>query len=148
MSNNIIAELTSLKSTPTAELKAKWRELFGSEPPAYNRQYLIGRLSYRIQELRFGGLRPEVVARLDAIADEIEGTAKHRPREQLRYRPVAGTRLIREWRGVEHCVLVREQDFEYDGRPFKSLSAVAGAITGSKWNGWIFFGLTNPASVK
>ena len=51
-------------------------------------------------------------------------------------RPIAGTRLIREWQGVEHCVTVRDDDFEYQGRPYKSLSAVARVITGTRWNGW------------
>ena len=50
-------------------------------------------------------------------------------------RPIAGTRLIREWQGVEHCVTVRDEDFEYQGRPYKSLSAIARAITGTRWNG-------------
>ena len=50
---------------------------------------------------------------------------------------------IREWQGVEHCVTVREHDYEYQGRPYKSLSAVARAITGTRWNGWTFFGLKN-----
>ena len=56
-----------------------------------------------------------------------------------------GTRLIREWQGVDHCATVRESDFEYQGRPYASLSAVARAITGTQWNGWLFFGLKNRA---
>jgi hypothetical protein len=55
--------------------------------------------------------------------------------------PVAGTRLLREWQGVEHAVTVLTDGFEYDGRPYKSLSAIARAITGTRWNGWLFFGL-------
>ena len=51
-------------------------------------------------------------------------------------RPIAGTRLIREWQGVEHSVTVIGDGFEYQGRPYKSLSAVARAITGTRWNGW------------
>ena len=58
-------------------------------------------------------------------------------------RPIAGTRLIREYQGVEHCVTVRDEDFEYQGRPYKSLSAIARAITGTRWNGLLFFGLKN-----
>ena len=48
-----------------------------------------------------------------------------------------------DWKGVEHCVTVRDHDYEYQGRPYKSLSAVASAITGTRWNGWVFFGLKN-----
>jgi 23S rRNA U2552 (ribose-2'-O)-methylase RlmE/FtsJ len=58
-------------------------------------------------------------------------------------RPITGTRLIREYQGVEHCVTVREDDFDYQGRPYRSLSAVARALTGTRWNGWVFFGLKN-----
>ena len=58
-------------------------------------------------------------------------------------RPLSGTRLIREWQGVEHCATVRDDGYEYQGRPYKSLSAVARAITGTQWNGWTFFGLKN-----
>jgi hypothetical protein len=54
-----------------------------------------------------------------------------------------GNRLIREWQGVELCVTVLDEGFEYQGRPFKSLSAFARAITGTQWNGWLFFGLKN-----
>ena len=53
----------------------------------------------------------------------------------------AGTRLIREWQGVEHIVTVTADGFEWQGRPYKSLSAIARAITGTRWNGWVFFGL-------
>ena len=56
-------------------------------------------------------------------------------------KPIAGTKLIREYQGVEHCVTVRADDFEYLGRPYKSLSSIAREITGTKWNGLVFFGL-------
>ena len=58
-------------------------------------------------------------------------------------RPIAGTQLRREWKGVEHVVTVREHDFEYGGLPYRSLSAVAREIAGTRWNGWLFFGLRN-----
>jgi hypothetical protein len=114
-------------------------ELFGREPPPYNRRFLETRLAYRVQELAFGGLKPETVERLEALAAQVEGKAV--PGRQLSERPIAGTRLIREWKGVEHCVTVRDADFEYQGRPYKSLSAIARAITGTRGNGLIFFGL-------
>jgi hypothetical protein len=56
-------------------------------------------------------------------------------------RPIAGTRLIREWKGVEHTVTVLDDGYEYQGRPYKSLSAIARAIAGTRWNGWVFFGV-------
>ena len=93
--------------------------------------------------LAYGGLSEEALERLDAIADELEGKAVKRRRDAAAGRPIAGTRLIREWQGKEHCVTVRRDDFEYQGRPYKSLSAVARHITGTNWNGLVFFGLKN-----
>jgi DNA invertase Pin-like site-specific DNA recombinase len=65
----------------------------------------------------------------------------HIRKQRLDDRPIIGTRLIREWRGVEHCAAVTRDGFEYAGRPYKSLSAVARTVTGTRWNGWTFFGL-------
>jgi hypothetical protein len=141
VSDNIVAQVAALKRADTKALKARWRELFGAEPPPYNRRFLESRLAYRLQELAYGGLPADAVARLAALAAEVgEGHPKNNKRA-VGDRPVSGTRLIREWKGVEHQVTVRDVDFEYQGRPFKSLSAIARAITGTRWNGLVFFGL-------
>jgi hypothetical protein len=86
-------------------------------------------------------LSRETRERLRAIAQQYATKDAAERKARPLQRPVAGTRLIREWRGVEHCVTVRKDDFEYLGRPYKSLSSVAREITGTKWNGWVFFGL-------
>jgi hypothetical protein len=144
VSDTVLAKVAALKAARTIDLKQQWRELFGTEPPLYNRRFLESRLAYRIQELAYGGLKPETIARLEAIAEDLDGgDPDRRRRRAAQDRPIAGTRLIREWRGVEHCVTVRDEDFEYQGRPYKSLSAVARAITGTRWNGLTFFGLKN-----
>ena len=78
-----------------------------------------------------------------ALAEQLDGGDPSNRRRHHQDQPMPGTRLIREWQGVEHCVTVRDEGFEYQGRPFKSLSAVARAITGTQWNGWLFFGLKN-----
>jgi hypothetical protein len=143
MADTVLAQLAALKTAPIAALKQKWRDLFDREPPPYNRRFLESRLAYRIQELAYGGLKPETIERLDALADELEGKDGKRRRSALESRPIAGTRLIREWKGIEHCVTVRDENFEYQGRPYQSLSAVARAITGTRWNGLVFFGLKN-----
>jgi hypothetical protein len=145
MTETVLAQLRALKTASVGELKQRWHVLFDREPPPYNRRFLKSRLAYRVQELAFGGLTTEAVERLDAIADELEGKASRR-RSSLEAKPIAGTRLIREWKGVEHCVTVRDNDFEYQGRPYKSLSAIARQITGTRWNGLIFFGLKNTRS--
>src|SRR5215470_6144049 len=97
-------------------LKARWRELFATEPPPYNRRFLESRLAYRVQELAYGGLKPETIERLEAIAGglDIKDPAARR-RHRAKDRPISGTRLIREWQGVEHCVTVQDEGFEYQG---------------------------------
>lgn len=143
MSDTVLAQLAALKSAPTPDLKQQWRELFGTEPPPYNRRFLESRLAYRIQELAYGGLKPETVRRLQALGEQLDGGSPVMRRIRTDRKPIAGTRLIREWQGVEHCVTVTDDGYEYQGRPYKSLSAIARAITGTRWNGWTFFGLKN-----
>ena len=89
----------------------------------------------------------EVRQELDARTDGSEHKGKRR-NGVSNDRPVAGTRLIREWRGVEHHVTVRIDGFEYQGRKYKSLSAIARAITGTRWNGPLFFGLRKHGSAR
>ena len=137
----IPARLAVLKSTPTPELKTQWRELFETEPPAFNRRYLESRLAYRIQELAYGGLKPETVKRLETLGEQLDGGNITLRRIRADLKPITGTKLIREWQGVEHTVTVLADGYEWQGRPYRSLSAVARAITGTRWNGWIFFGL-------
>ncbi|MDQ3558224.1 MAG: DUF2924 domain-containing protein [Pseudomonadota bacterium] len=141
MSDNVLARLAALKTTPTPALKEQWREIFGREPPPYNRRFLESRLAYRIQELAYGGLKPETIERLEALGEQLDGGNIAIRKQKADNRPIAGTRLIREWQGVEHCATVLQDGYEYAGRPYKSLSAVARAITGTRWNGWVFFGL-------
>ncbi|MFV1877700.1 DUF2924 domain-containing protein [Nioella sp.] len=78
---------------------------------------------------------------LDLLADEVDGTLTRKSQIADPRNPVVGTKLIREWDGVAHTVTVLKDGFEWDGRRYKSLSAVARAITGTRWNGYRFFGL-------
>ncbi|SFG41306.1 Protein of unknown function [Palleronia marisminoris] len=140
----IPARLAALKTTPTHDLKKQWRDLFDSEPPPFNRRYLESRLAYRIQELTYGGLKRETVRRLERLGEELDGGDRKKSRVRAdRDRPTTGTRLLREWQGVEQVVTVTADGFEWQGRPYRSLSAIARAITGTRWNGWVFFGLKN-----
>jgi hypothetical protein len=142
----IPARLAALKTTPTPDLKVQWRELFASEPPPFNRQYLVTRLAYRIQELAYGGLKPETIRRLEKLGEHLDGGNPIKRRIRTDIKPITGTRLLREWQGVEHIVTVTADGFEWQGRPYQSLSSIARAITGSRWNGWVFFGLKNRRS--
>ena len=139
----IPARLAALKTTSTRELKNQWRELFDSEPPPFNRRYLESRLAYRIQELAYGGLKPETIRRLEKLGEDLDGGNPIKRRIRTDIKPITGTRLLREWQGVEQIVTVTADGFEWQGRPYQSLSAIARAITGTRWNGWVFFGLKN-----
>jgi Protein of unknown function (DUF2924) len=138
MTKSIAARVAALPKTTTPELKQMWRELFDREPPGLSRSYLISRLSYRLQELHFGGVKPSTRAKLDALADALDAKAA---RKRVVNGPVVGTQFVRQWRGTEHKVTVLADGFEWEGRRYKSLSAVARAITGTRWNGLTFFGV-------
>ena len=141
MTDTILARVAALKTTPTPDLKQQWHEVFGTEPPPFNRKSIESRLAYRIQEGAYGGLKPGTKERLRALGEQLDGGSVLARKRRVETRPIAGTRLIREWQGIEHCVTVMHDGYEHQGRPYKSLSAVARAITGTRWNGWVFFGL-------
>lgn len=148
MTDMVLTRVAALKTTPTPALKKMWQELFDTEPPAYNRRFLESRLAYRIQELTYGGLSRATLERLEVLAENLDGGDVTKRRQRVKDRPITGTRLVREWQGVEHCVTVLDDGFEYQGRPYRSLSAIARAITGTRWNGLIFFGLKNQRGAK
>ena len=120
LTDTVLARLAALKTMPIPQLKQQWRDLFETEPPPYNRRFLESRLAYRIQELAYGGLKPETVeAARRARPKSSTAVIRRAAASHHQDRPIAGTRLIREWQGVEHCVTVRDDDFEYQGRPLQ-----------------------------
>ena len=126
------------------QLRERWRDLYGAEPPHYRRQFLIKRLAYRIQELFYGGLSEATRTRLQQAAQDdpmacMQRRVSGNPRSQVDVLP--GTQFVRIWKDRCYEVLAHENGFEYDGRMFRSLSAVAREITGTRWNGRLFFGL-------
>lgn len=143
MTDTVLKRVAALKTLPIAALKQQWRELFDREPPPFNRRYIESRLAYRIQELAYGGLKPDTMRRLEALANELEQEGPKARGRTSKGLPTIGTQLVREWQGVEHRVTVTDNGFLHDGKPYKSLSAIARAITGTRWNGWLFFGLKN-----
>ena len=130
-----------IASLPHLSMKALWRlwdEHFDDRPGHHHRGWVEGRLAYRIQELAFGGLKPALRKKLQDI-----GATGQLPRPlQAMNGLLPGSTLTRVYEGVEHRVLVHGgKDFEYLGQRFKSLSAVAGRITGTHLSGPAFFGL-------
>ena len=136
-----LTRLAGLKAMSVGDLKAEWQALFNAPAPNNSRGFLEGRLAYRIQELTYGGLTRDTRRTLDTLADEVEGKGNRKVIASDSRVPVVGTRLVRGWDGIEHTVTVAKDGFEWQERKFKSLTAVARAITGTQWNGYRFFGL-------
>ena len=137
----VLARLAALKDMTVRELKGEWQALMGSPAPNNSRPFLERRIAYRIQELTFGGITKPTRQLLDALADEVEGKKVRKSMISDPRNPVIGTRLVREWDGTEHTITVLKDGFDWQGRRYKSLSAVARDITGTQWNGYRFFGL-------
>jgi len=148
-------ELAALEKMSAKELRGKYRELFGDESRTGNRQWLFRRCAWRLQARAEGGLSKRARQRAMEIADDADVrfipprevgpdgdkprraySTDVRPDDRL---PLPGAHLVREFKGREHVVTVQPNGFEYDGGFYRSLSAVAYAITGSHWNGYHFF---------
>jgi hypothetical protein len=144
----IVARVAALTTASVPELKQLWRELFQQEPPPFNRRFLETRLAYRIQELAYGGLNRDTVRRLEKLGEQLDGGKPAVRRRRTDTRPVAGTRLIRDWQGVPQEVLVGVDYYEFQGRRYTSLSSIARTITGTHRNGWTFFGFASARGTK
>jgi len=133
------AEISELPTLDIGGLREKWAALFGFNPsPLLGRPFMIGSIAYRLQEKRFGGLKPFIQRLLDQVSE----AASNEDLPRLpKPRASAGTVLIREWRGVRHRVTVLDDAVVYRGQRYKSLSEVARIITGAHWSGPRFFGL-------
>ena len=140
----VSAQIAALPALPMAELSALWDQYFPRRPKHINRSFLESRLAYRIQEMAYGAV-PVGIRRHLVEAGAAHSKIKHRVQASDTDRQqhlMPGTVLIREWDEREHRVVVTpESQCEYEGRTFRSLSAVARHITGVQWNGPRFFGL-------
>lgn len=129
-------EISELAGLPRADLIEYWQELYGCMPPkGTSMDFMVRAISYEMQAKHYGVLRPVVVRRLERIAG---GETEDAPRT-LALDP--GARLVREWNGAIHTVDVTDDGFEWRGKVYGSLSAIAREITGVGWSGPRFFGL-------
>ena len=137
-----IAELTHRS---THELRLTWRQLHRVAPPqGLSRDLLIRALAHHLQEQSYGGTGRALRRRLQTLTGEREKRGRSfDPAGVLK----TGATLVRQWRGHTHAVLVRDDGFEYEGQPYRSLSVIAKRITGAHWSGPRFFGLIKPARV-
>lgn len=135
---NIAAELARLADLTIFELRDEWRRLHRAQPPMRLSRDLLRRgITYKLQERPLGGLSKATLRKLESI--NAKSDADKPPAVPVSLKP--GTRLVREWRGVTHSVLVHAGGFEWNGERFGSLSLIAEKITGAHWSGPRFFGL-------
>ncbi len=142
-SATIAAEVAALASLSHRELRLAWRQYYKTYPPKFvNRTVIELGVAWKIQERAFGGLGAATKRQLDALADELEAKSDITRPKQLELRP--GARLIRDWHGETHEVVVTEDGFRWQGESWSSLSLIAKEITGTHWSGPRFFGLSGP----
>lgn len=151
MQDRLLNEILDLNNKPLKELKSKYQKLFGEEKAAPgNKTFLIKRIAYKLQELKYGGLsRPakekadELIKKYDPINNKtLHPSKKDEPGSKKDNRlPIPGTIITKVYKGKKLEVKVLEKGFEYKGKVYRSLSGVAKDITGSGWNGFLFFNL-------
>jgi hypothetical protein len=133
---DIGAEITRLDSLSIDGLRKEWRRLHQTPPPRrLSRDILLRGITYKLQENAFGGLSKAVLRKLRPAKTSPE--KQRRPRRSFK----PGTRLVREWHGVTHTVVILADGVEWRGQRYRSLSVVAREITGAHWSGPRFFGL-------
>lgn len=136
---DIAAELVRLEVLTLFELKGEWRRLHRTPPPKrLSRDLLMRGITYKIQERRLGGLSSSILRRMEGLSAEA-ASDKRRSIPPISLK--AGARLVREWRGITHSVLVHDDGFEWRGMRYGSLTTIAQEITGAHWSGPRFFGL-------
>ncbi|MDO3514996.1 MULTISPECIES: DUF2924 domain-containing protein [Ralstonia solanacearum species complex] len=146
--SSIAARVARLPDTPFAELKILWSQLFDIPLPTHNRSYVERRIAFRLQELEMAQKQPQLLAsnkmRIDALLEQIKPAQKVGRGELVRLVP--GTVLTRDFMGQTHRVVAMPNgEFEYNGKPYSSLTAIACEIAGTRWSGPAFFGLRDGA---
>lgn len=137
----------NITSLPLPELRQKWGQFWGIEPHArIGRKMLEKSLAYKMRQERGAGLSPEQQARLNQLVAAYKRNPKFFEEGLSGLKP--GIRLVKVHNGEHHSVLVRTDGFEYREKIYGSLSEIASIITGTRWNGWIFFGLKERGDKK
>jgi hypothetical protein len=154
MHTSIEVEIERLRKLPSVTLRAKYRELFGEESRSANRQFLFRRVAWRMQALAEGDLSERAGRRALELANDAD--LRVQPLKAFLNRPMPvpgpdprlpapGTIMRRSFKGRNLEVKVIEDGFEFEGRRYQSLSAIASEVAGSRWNGFAFFGLDGNA---
>jgi len=164
MDQSVLIEVEKLRRASLAALRQKYGEVFQEETRCRHRQHLFRRIAWRLQALAEGDLTQRARQRASQIARDADlrtvaprdflgvgsarvqtapGDRAGRPHDSRL--PLPGTLLTRQWKGRSILVEVLAKGFRYENRPYSSLSAIAVAVTGTRWNGLAFFGLTRAA---
>ena len=129
-----------LENREIQELRTEWGKLYSAEPPRrLSRDLILRAIAYRLQERAHGGLGLATERRLNALAEELKTKGASHFDAAAVLKP--GTKLVREWHGRTHTVMVAEDGFEFGGQRYRSLTRIATLITGVHWSGPVFFGL-------
>jgi hypothetical protein len=164
MTAAVLKEIEGLRRLTVGGLRQKYREVFGEESRSNHKDFLFRRIAWRIQANAEGGLSERARRRALEIANDADlriRAPKDRGGAETNGRtsvgtvgggrdprlPVPGTLLTRDFKGQTYVVKVLADTFEYDGRTYRSLSAIAGGIAGTRWNGFLFFGLNREERV-
>ena len=153
MNETTLDQIMTLKTSSLEELKVKYVELFQDEPPSSNNKvYIWRKLAYKLQEIEHGGLSEATQGRINELIEKYDPVNNQtlRPKEtphkgkkkglsRDRRLPIPGTIIKKEYKGRMLEVKVLEKGFEYEGKTYRTLSAVASALTGAHWNGYLFF---------
>ena len=162
--NAVLMEIENLRRATLAALREKYREVFQEETRSRHREHLFRRIAWRLQALAEGDLSERARGRAHETAQDadlrtvaprdfftVDGErvrttrGDRNRREQDSRLPLPGALLSRKWKGRTILVEVLAKGFRYENQPYASLSAIAVAVTGTRWNGLAFFGLTRPA---
>lgn len=132
-------DIETIQTMPTTEIRKLYKQLFRSPPPPKSRkEFLLGNICWALQVKALG--KP-----FNKLQEQLANQAKNKAiSSKTQYMP--GTRIIREWKGETHEVIVVESGYRWRNQQFKSLSHIAREITGTRWSGPRFFGLTNRAA--
>src|ERR1700724_2528022 len=132
--------LVRLSEVTIFELRGEWRRVHRFPPPMrLSRDLLVRGITYKLQERAYGGLSMATARKLEQAGADSLSRGSVIPAPPISLRP--GTRLVREWRGVTHMVLIHADGNEWRGQRYRSLTIVARKITGARWSGPRFFGL-------
>ncbi|MFA5840251.1 MAG: DUF2924 domain-containing protein [Candidatus Margulisiibacteriota bacterium] len=153
MKESILTQIMQLEKMSTKELVAKYNELFGDTAlPQNNKPYLFKRIAYKLQEIEYGGLSEQTKSKIHDLIQQEDpinslGNKKKRITAVVASSsrdgrlPFPGTVITKHYKDKVIEVTVLEKGFEYNGKPYKSLSKIAGEVTGTHWSGFAFFGI-------